>query len=34
MCTLDLPSAIAIPRGDHSVAQDPRQERNHSPQVE
>jgi hypothetical protein len=29
--TLDLSLAIVVPRGDHSVAQDPGQERNHDP---
>jgi hypothetical protein len=29
--TLDLPSAVSVPRGDHSVPQDPEQESNHGP---
>jgi hypothetical protein len=29
--TLDLPSAVSVPRGDHSVPQDPGQESNHDP---
>jgi hypothetical protein len=32
--TLDLPSTVAVPRGDHLVAQDPGQERNHASQAE
>jgi hypothetical protein len=29
--SLDLPSVVAVPRGDHSVAQDPGQDRKHTP---
>jgi hypothetical protein len=29
--SLDLPSVVDVPRGDHSVAQDPGQDRKHTP---
>jgi hypothetical protein len=34
LCSLDLPLALAVPRGDHLIEQTPKQELDHKPQGE